>query len=84
MYNIEWTVKAFRQVKKIKDRETRTQIIDAVETLKHFPGAGNVARLQNRDDYRLRVGRWRVIFEVERSLKIIEVQEVKIRNEDTY
>lgn len=84
MYDIEWTVKAFRQVNKIKDQKAKTKIVDAVETLKNFPGVGNVVRLQSGETYRLRVGRWRVIFGVEQKLKIIEVQEVKIRNENTY
>lgn len=84
MHDIEWTVKAFRQVNKIKDQKVKTKIIDAVETLKRFPCVGNVVSLQNSEDYRLRVGRWRVIFGVEHRLKIIEIQEVKIRNEGTY
>jgi len=84
IYNIEWSVKARRQVKKIKDKKTGVKIIGAVATLRDFPNATNVIKLQNQDGYRLKVGRWRVIFEVEDTLKIIEVQEVKIRNEDTY
>lgn len=52
MYDIEWTVKAFRQVSKIKDRKTKTKIIDTVETLKNFPRVGNVVRLQNNEAYR--------------------------------
>ncbi|MFQ5717850.1 MAG: type II toxin-antitoxin system RelE/ParE family toxin [Nitrospinales bacterium] len=84
MYDIEWTVKARRQIKKIKDRKAEVKIIDAVETLRDFPNAANVIKLRNREDYRLKVGRWRVIFEAKHILKIIEIQEVKIRNEDTY
>ena len=84
MYDIEWTVKAFRQINKIKNQNIKTKIVDTVETLKSFPNVGNVVRLQNSENYRLRIGRWRVIFGVEQKLKIIEVQEVKIRNEDTY
>ena len=84
MYDIEWSVKSRRQVKRIKDKKTVVKIIGDVATLRDFPNATNVIKLQNQDRYRLKVGRWRVIFEAENTLKIIEVQEVKIRNEDTY
>ena len=39
-------------------------------------------KLKHRDEYRLRVGRWRVVFT--ESLEIIEIQEVRIRNWHTY
>lgn len=84
MWRIEWTAKALRQTKKIKDKAVRSKIYDSVKTLENFPNAPNVVKLQNREDYRLKVGRWRVIFKAERILEIIEIQEVKIRNEDTY
>ena len=84
MWRIEWTAKALRQTKKIKDKAVRSKIYDSVKTLENFPNASNIVKLKNRSDYRLRVGRWRVIFEAEYALKIIEVQEVRARNEDTY
>jgi len=36
------------------------------------------------EGYRLRVGRWRVMFDVREALRIIEVEEVKKRDEHTY
>jgi mRNA interferase RelE/StbE len=82
MKMIRWKTKALRQLRKIGDSRTRLRIYEGVEALKSFPGCANVKKLQGRDEYRLRIGRWRIIFT--ESLEIIEIQEVKIRNGHTY
>ena len=75
-------MKALRQLRKIRDGRTRERVYDSVECLKSFPDCKNVKKLKDRDEYRLGVGRWRVIFT--ESLEIIEIQEVKIRDGHTY
>ena len=82
MKKIKWQTRALRQLRKIRDSRIQERIYDQVETLKSFPECQNVKKLKDRNEYRLRVGRWRIIFTV--SLEIIEVQEVKIRNGHTY
>ena len=82
MKTIRWKTKALRQLRKIRDSRTRGRIYVSVESLKSFPECKDVKKLQDRNEYRLRVGRWRVIFT--ESLEIIEIQEVKIRNGHTY
>ena len=83
MKQIKWTVKALRQLRKIKNKEELERIYDAVSELKNFPNCKNVKKLKGYENlYRLRVGRWRVIFSEE--LTIITIQEVKKRNERTY
>ena len=82
MKTIRWKTKALRQLRKIRDSRTRARIYDSVESLKSFPECKNIKKLQDRDEYRLRVGRWRVTFT--ESLEIIEIQEVTIRNGHTY
>lgn len=82
MKKIQWKTKALRQLRKIKDQQTKEMIFDAVDNLKHFPDCSNVKKLKNRDEYRLRVGRWRVFFT--ESLEILYIEEVKKRNENTY
>ena len=42
----------------------------------------NVKKLKNRDDFRLRVGRWRVFFTD--TLHILYIEEIKKRDEHTY
>ncbi len=47
---------------------------------------GDIKRLQGRDDYRLRVGDYRVIFEIDQSGRpiILTIMQVEKRNERTY
>jgi mRNA interferase RelE/StbE len=82
MKNIKWRTKALKQLRKIKDQQMRDTIFNAVDDLKNFPNCSNVKKLKNRDEYRLRVGRWRVFFTD--SFEILYIEEVKIRNESTY
>lgn len=82
MKNIKWRQKALRQLRKIKDQQTREMIYDAVDDLNNFPNCSNVKKLKARDEYCLRVGRWRVFF-ID-SLEILYIEEVKKRNESTY
>lgn len=82
MKEIGWKTKALRQLRKIRDPHEQERIFDSVEGLKFFPECPNIKKLESRNQYRLRVGRWRVIFS--ESLEIIEIQEVKIRDGHTY
>ena len=82
MKSIEWKPKALRQLRKIKDEKARNMIYNAVGALKTFPHCSNTKKLKGRDEYRLSVGRWRVIFTD--SLRILYIEEVKKRNEHTY
>ncbi|WP_456370093.1 type II toxin-antitoxin system RelE family toxin [Thermodesulfatator atlanticus] len=83
MKKIEWTPKAFRQLRKIKSKEEQIKIYEAVSELKNFPSCRNIKKLKGTPNlYRLRVGRWRVIFS--ERLTVIAIEEVKKRNERTY
>lgn len=82
MNEILWRPKALRQLRKIKNLKDQATLFDAVETLKQFPDCANVKKLAGRDDFRLRVGRWRVIFTA--TLEIVCIEEVRKRDEHTY
>ena len=85
MYEIEWQPKAYRQLKKIKERETLAAIKDAVCDLVHWPHCRNVKAMKNHaSGYRLRVGKWRILFEAQDRIRVIMIQEVKKRDEQTY
>ena len=85
MHIINWTKKAKKQLVPIP-RQDVERILDAVESLAQWPDVANVKALSGRDDYRLRIGRYRVIFKVtiggEATVMLIE--EVKKRDEHTY
>jgi mRNA-degrading endonuclease RelE of RelBE toxin-antitoxin system len=85
MREIIWQVKAKRQVKKIKDSQTRVDILDAVESLAYFPTVANVkALVKNMYTHRLKVGKYRVLFNAFERINITSIEEVKKRNERTY
>lgn len=85
MYAIDWKPKAQRQIRKIAERADQLVIVEAVERLRDFPACSNVKALTNHAyGYRLRVGRWRVLFDADTSIRIIEIQEVKKRDDRTY
>lgn len=84
MTRIEWTLKAMKQAKRIASAD-RPAIIAAVETLADWPRCRNVKALQGQEGYRLRVGRYRVIFTLhEGDVRIVRIEEVKKRDERTY
>ncbi|MFT4432069.1 type II toxin-antitoxin system RelE family toxin [Caballeronia sp. 15715] len=84
MNKINWTSKAIKQARKL-DRPVRVAIVDAVEQLAEMPDCQNVKALTNHlYGYRLRVGNYRVLFDWDGSIKIVEIQEVRKRDERTY
>jgi mRNA interferase RelE/StbE len=82
MKRILWSPKALRQLRKIKNQESREIIYDAVDALTSFPKCSNIKKLKGRGEYRLRIKLWRVIFR--ESLDYIYIEEVKKRDEHTY
>ena len=70
---------------KIGDGDTRKEIVKSVATLAEWPRVRNVKALSGHEfGYRLRVGRYRVLFDVEDAVQIISVQEIKKRDDRTY
>ena len=78
--------RARKQMKKIL-KHYREAIHDSVDQLATVPECErlDITELKNhRYDYRLRVGRYRVLFDHANVVKIIKIQEVKKRDERTY
>jgi mRNA interferase RelE/StbE len=46
-----------------------------------FESHSNVTKLQNREGYRLRVGDWRIIYEVQQEKVIVLVLKIGLRKE---
>jgi mRNA interferase RelE/StbE len=84
MYSVEWKRKAVKQLRKI-DRTNQPQIIADVGGLANWPNCPNVKHLTNHQyEYRLRVGRYRVFFNVHETIEVIHIEEVKKRDGRTY
>ena len=84
MNEIVWLPKSLKQLRKI-DRQDNADIRRAVSVLAAMPNCQNVKALTSHEyGYRLRVGRYRVLFDWEEKVKIVEIQEVRKRDEHTY
>ncbi len=86
MNEILWHNRARKQMKKIPVHY-REAILENVDQLAVFPMCEqlDITELKNHKyDYRLRVGRYRVLFNHASAVKVIEIQEVKKRDERTY
>jgi mRNA interferase RelE/StbE len=80
-----WQPKAVKQLKKIGDRLVQVRILTASRGLADFPACPNVKRLNNHEyTHRLRVGDWRLLFNVYEEISIASIEEVKKRDERTY
>jgi mRNA-degrading endonuclease RelE of RelBE toxin-antitoxin system len=84
MNSINWTPKAAKQLRKL-DKQAQGPIRDAVTKLATMPNCQNVKALTNHESgYRLRVGNYRVLFDWDGQIKIVEINEVSKRDERTY
>ncbi len=82
---LNWQPKALKQLRKFKDKAVITRVTNSVQKLIGFPDVPNVKALSSHEyQYRLRVGDYRVFFNVDDVIEIISIEEVKKRDERTY
>jgi len=84
---INWSPKATKQLIKLKDKSLIARIHNKVLELENFPNTNSVKALTNHIySHRLRVGHYRIFFNVkeENKVNIIQIEEVKKRDERTY
>lgn len=83
-YNIQYLPRAVKQLGRLP-RDIRVPIVNAIAGLSNRDLWTNVKRLtKHQYQYRLRVGNYRVLFDVEESIVTICVCEVKKRDSQTY
>ena len=81
MYSIEFTKQADKALDKMP-RNTRLLVVEKIKQLARDPfGAANVKQLVGRLGYRLRVGDWRVIYDVESRRLVVRVLKIGSRAE---
>ena len=81
-----WTVIIHRDARKALerlDRPTRQRIAEKIQVLGDNPDdpALDVKALAGTMAYRLRVGGWRIIFQRERVVRIITIEQIKPRGD---
>jgi mRNA-degrading endonuclease RelE of RelBE toxin-antitoxin system len=85
MNRINWTEKAMRQMLKLPREAVKAIAGAVVIELADLRVARNVKRLMNHPyAYRLRVGDYRVFFDFAVEVRIVSIEEVKKRDEQTY
>jgi mRNA interferase RelE/StbE len=85
MNTIEWTRKAAKQLRKITKPHAETIYDKVTELEAEQQQWKNVTKLtKHKSGYRLRVGRYRVLFSHDEVVKIVNIEEVKKRDEQTY
>ncbi|MDR2332782.1 MAG: type II toxin-antitoxin system RelE/ParE family toxin [Burkholderiaceae bacterium] len=85
MNRIFWQSKALKQMRKIPAPLGKAIRVAVDEELVDLSTARNVKTLINHVyGYRLRVGNYRVFFEWDGAIRIITIEEVKKRDEQTY
>ena len=83
-YEVQITKKALKQLRAIP-KPFNANIFAAIRKLENTETWGDVKRLTDHEyKYRLCVGNYRVLFDTEDDVRILEVQEVKKRDERTY
>ena len=67
MYDIKWKEHALQNIEKLESSITR-RIIKKVDELSENPFSKDIKRLKGSNDFRLRVGDYRVIFSIENNI----------------
>ncbi|WP_429169436.1 type II toxin-antitoxin system RelE family toxin [Aeromonas hydrophila] len=84
MNTLRWSKKAEKQLKKLP-ADDKKNVYHAAQALLNFPECRNVKSLTNHQyGFRLRVGRYRVLFDFDGEVRIVSIEEVLKRNESTY
>jgi len=85
MKTVIWSSKATKQLKKLGDKSAQKAILVGTAELRTFPAVTGVVALTNHAcGYRLRVGHYRVLFNALDTVEVVNIEEVKKRDERTY
>jgi mRNA interferase RelE/StbE len=83
-YRLEFRPAAARQIRKLP-HDTQKAIKDATDTLRSDPRPAGVIKLSGGGDlWRLRVGRYRVVYRIADAVVLVTVVKVALRDEGTY
>ncbi len=82
MFDIKYAKSVRKDISKI-DKKHLEKIKNAIESLPEFPDVSNIKKLSAHPlaDYRLRVGEYRVLFDVCRDEKVIFILKIGHRKE---
>ncbi len=79
-YQVEISSRAAKQLKKLPP-DIQDRINEKILELAENPRPNGVVKLENDDKYRIRVGNYRILYEIQDDLLIIKVVKVGHRRE---
>jgi mRNA interferase RelE/StbE len=78
-FNVIWSEPALKRLRKL-DPQVRLKIVDGVEGYGQT-GIGHVKKLRGRGDLRLRVGDYRVVFELDHATNTMTITDLDDRKD---
>ncbi len=77
MYQVEYSVRAIKTLKRVP-ANLRDRIMDKIDALAKNPRAPSVhvKKLKGREGYRLRIGDWRVLYDLDDDIMKVYVIDV--------
>ena len=79
-YRVEVPSKITKTLRKIPKKHVRA-ILAALESLEHDPRPAGAIRLTNRDEWRIRVGTYRVVYLIEEERLVVVVVRIGHRKD---
>ncbi len=80
-YNLRITKSARKELESIATKADRRRIIKRIESLAENPRPGGVLKLSGRERYRLRQGRYRILYTIEDLILVVYVIKVGDRKD---
>ena len=81
IYQIKWKTSALRELKKI-DKKMIPRILSLVESLEVQPFPSGIRKLcGTKNTYRIRIGDYRIVYDVHKSIITIEIIRVRHRKD---
>lgn len=81
MYDVTFAPQVVKRLKRLAKRE-QERLIGAALSLRNFPTVGDIRQLVGASShFRLRVGKWRYIFWVDRVRRVIRITKLDTRGD---
>lgn len=86
MYSVFYSRQAEKSFLKLPDKKTKLRIKKAIDSLSKKPVKPGVVKLQTVviAPYRLRIGNYRILFDINRQQKQVLIFDIRRRDERTY
>jgi len=80
-YSIEFKMSAAKEVRKIKDRETKRRLLNRIKRLSEEPRPPGCVKLTESEHYRIRVGSFRIVYQIVDEVLVVIVVRVAHQRE---